>query len=87
MLVQNIFMNWQNQGGKNIFIKSKSLNFTKKQDIYIYMGRPKKEEKDKKIKVGICLDRNLYTELMKDGGRISQIIEKIIKEHFGNKNL
>jgi hypothetical protein len=51
------------------------------------MGRPKKEEKDKKIKVGICLDRKLYTELMKDGGKVSQIIEKIIREHCGNKNL
>ena len=51
------------------------------------MGRPKKDEKDKKIKVGICLDRKLYTELMKDGCKVSQIIEKIIKEHCGNKNL
>ena len=51
------------------------------------MGRPKKEEKDKKIKVGICLDRRLHTELMKDGGRVSQIIEKIIREHCCNKNL
>jgi len=51
------------------------------------MGRPKKEEKDKKIKVGICLDRQLYTELMKNGGRVSQIIEKIIRKHCENKNL
>ena len=51
------------------------------------MGRPKKEEKDKKIKVGICMDRLLYNKLMKDGGKISQIIEKIIKEHCENKNL
>jgi hypothetical protein len=51
------------------------------------MGRPKKEEKDKKIKVGICLDKGLYTKLMKDGGKVSQIIEKIIREHCGNKNL
>lgn len=51
------------------------------------MGRPKKEEKDKKIKVGICLDRQLHTELVKNGGRVSQIIEKIIKEYYDNKNL
>ena len=56
-------------------------------DIYIYMGRPKKEENDKKIKVGICMDRQLYIELMKNGGRVSQIIEKIIREYYGNKNL
>lgn len=63
------------------------MNFTKNQDIYIYMGRPKKEENDKKIKVGICMDRQLYIELMKNGGRVSQIIEKIIREYYGNKNL
>jgi hypothetical protein len=51
------------------------------------MGRPKKEEKDKKIKVGICMDRQLYNEIMKDGGRVSQIIEKIIREYYGDKDL
>lgn len=51
------------------------------------MGRPKKEEKDKKIKVGICLERRLYNDIMKDGGRVSQIIEKIIKEYCENKDL
>lgn len=51
------------------------------------MGRPKKEEKDKKIKVGICMDRTLYLELMKDGGKVSQMVEKIIREYYGNKNL
>ena len=39
------------------------------------MGGPKKEEKDKKIKVGICLERRLHNDIMKDGGRVSQIIE------------
>lgn len=51
------------------------------------MGRPKKEENDKKIKVGICMDRQLYIELMKNGGRVSQIIEKIIREYYENKTL
>ena len=51
------------------------------------MGRPKKEEKDKKIKVGICMDRQLYSELTKNGGRVSQIIEKIIREYYGDKDL
>lgn len=51
------------------------------------MGQPKKEEKNKKIKVGICLERRLYNDIMKDGGRVSQIIEKIIKEYCGNKDL
>jgi hypothetical protein len=51
------------------------------------MGRLKKEEKDKKIKIGISLDRKLYDFIMKDGGKRSRIIEKIIKEYCGNKGL
>lgn len=51
------------------------------------MGRPKKEENDKKIKVGICMDRQLYSKLMKNGGKVSQIIENIIRDYYGNKNL
>ena len=51
------------------------------------MGRPVKKEEDKKIKIGISLDRKLYNLIMKDGGKVSRIIEKIIKEHCGNKNL
>ena len=51
------------------------------------MGRPKKEEKDKKIKVGICLDRTLYNTMMENGGKVSRIIENIIREHYGNKDL
>jgi hypothetical protein len=51
------------------------------------MGRPSKKEEDKKIKIGISLDRNLYNTIMKDGGKVSRIIEKIIKEHYGNKTL
>ena len=51
------------------------------------MGRPKKEEKDKKIKVGICLDRTLYNTMMENGGKVSRIIENIIREYYGNKDL
>jgi|TARA_R110000868_G_scaffold399471_1_gene673240 hypothetical protein len=51
------------------------------------MGRPKKEEKDKKIKVGICMDRQLYSELMKNGGKVSQIIESIVRKYYGDKDL
>jgi hypothetical protein len=51
------------------------------------MGRLKKEETDKKIKIAISLDRNLYNFIMKDGGKRSRIIEKIIKEYYDNKSL
>lgn len=51
------------------------------------MGRPSKKEEDKKIKIGISLDRSLYNTIIKDGGKVSRIIEKIIKEYYGNKSL
>jgi len=51
------------------------------------MGRPSKKEEDKKIKIGISLDRQLYNLIMEDGDKVSRIIEKIIKEYYGNKNL
>jgi len=55
--------------------------------IFIDMGRPKKIEEDKKIKIGISLDRTLYNTMMKNGGKVSRIIENIIREHYGNKDL
>ena len=51
------------------------------------MGRPKKEEQDKKIKIGISIDRKLFYTMMKDGGKVSRIIENIIREYYGNKDL
>ena len=51
------------------------------------MGRKKKDETDKKIKIGISLDRTLYEKIMRNGGMKSRIIESIIREHCENKNL
>jgi hypothetical protein len=51
------------------------------------MGRKKKSESDKKIKIGISLDRSLYEKIMKNGGVRSRIIESILREHCENKNL
>ncbi len=51
------------------------------------MGRPKKIEEDKKIKIGISLDRKLYNTMMENGGKVSRIIENIIREYYGNKDL
>jgi hypothetical protein len=51
------------------------------------MGRPKKEDQDKKIKIGISLDRKLFNHMMKEGGKASRIIENIIRRYYGNKNL
>ena len=51
------------------------------------MGRPKKEEKDKKIKVSISLDRNLYEKIKDDNVKPSRIIEKLVREYYGNNVL
>lgn len=51
------------------------------------MGRHSKTDDEKKIKIDISLDRNLFKLIMKDGGKISRIIEKIIKEYCDKKSL
>ena len=51
------------------------------------MGRPPKKEEDKKIKIGISLDRQLYNTIMKNGGKVSRIIERIIKDYCEKKNM
>jgi len=51
------------------------------------MERPKKLNEDKKIKVSISIDRTLYLEIKKDNVMLSRIIEKLVKEYYGNKNL
>ena len=51
------------------------------------MGRPKKTLEEKKVKVSISLDRNLYLKIKTNKLKPSQIIEKLVEEYYGNKNL
>jgi len=51
------------------------------------MGRPKKTLEEKKVKVSISLDRNLYLRIKTDKLKPSRIIEKLVEEYYGNKNL
>jgi hypothetical protein len=55
--------------------------------IFIIMGRPKKNTDEKKVKVSISLDRELYNKIKGDKIMPSRIIEKLIREYYGNKNL
>ena len=55
--------------------------------IFIIMGRKKKEEQDKKIKVSISLDRGIYHQIKKDKIMPSRIIEKLLREYYGNKDM
>ena len=51
------------------------------------MGRPKKTEKEKKIKIGISIDRELFNQLKKDKIIPSRFFDKKLKEYYGEKNL
>ena len=48
------------------------------------MGRPKKETNQKKIKVSISLDRNLYNKIKLDNFKPSHLIQNLIKNFYGN---
>ena len=48
------------------------------------MGRPKKNTDDKKIKVSISLDRDLYYKIKLDNSKPSRIIEKLIRNYYEN---
>lgn len=51
------------------------------------MGRPKKTTEEKKIKVSVSIDRDLYKKIKSDNFKPSRIIEKLVREYYGNKNL
>ena len=70
--------------GRLYFIKKLLLL---KNKIFIIMGRPKKTTEEKKVKVSISLDRNLYNKIKLDNLKPSRIIEKLVMEYYGNKNL
>jgi len=51
------------------------------------MGRPKKTIEEKKIKLSISLDKDLYKKIKMDNLKPSRIIEKLDREVYGNKDL
>ena len=51
------------------------------------MGRKQKLLEEKKIKVSISLDRELYSLIKQDKLMPSRIIEKLVREYYGYKNL
>jgi len=71
---------------KNYFNKSETFNIF--DNIYIYyMGRPKKEKKDCKIKFGISIDRDLFDKMVKEKTKKSSLINKLLREYYGKKNM
>ena len=66
--------------------ENKSHTFLLNQDIYI-MGRKLKLEIEKKIKISISLDRKLYNLIKESNDKPSQVLEKLLKEYYDDKNL
>jgi hypothetical protein len=51
------------------------------------MGRKLKLEKDKKVKFGISLDRDLFDRMVKEKIKKSTLLNKLLKEYYGNKDM
>lgn len=45
-------------------------------------GRPKKEEKDKKVKYGISIDRHLFDKMKKEKISVSKFIQNLVKDYY-----
>ena len=50
-------------------------------------GKPYKDEKDKKVKYGISIDRNLFEKMKKEEVSISKFIQKLVKNFYDEKNM
>lgn len=48
-------------------------------------GRPKKDEKDKKVKYGISIDRYLFDKMKNEEVSVSKFIQNLIKEYYETK--
>ena len=50
------------------------------------VGRPKKEEKDKKVKYGISIDKYLFDKIKQENISVSKFIQNLVKEYY-EKNM
>ena len=51
------------------------------------MGRKQKSFEEKKVKVSISLDRELYLLIKEEKLMPSRLIETLVKNHYGNKKM
>lgn len=49
--------------------------------------KPRKKEEDKKIKFAISMDPRLFERMEKEFINKSRLIEKLVKEYYGKKDL
>ena len=50
-------------------------------------GKPYKEDKDKKVKYGISIDRYLFDKMKNEEVSISKFIQKLVKEYYEKKKI
>ena len=50
------------------------------------LGRPKKDEKDKKVKYGISIDNYLFEKIKQESISVSKFIQNLVKEYY-EKNM
>lgn len=50
-------------------------------------GKPYKDDKDKKVKYGISIDRYLFDKMKNEGLSVSKFIQDLVKEHYEKKNI
>ena len=51
------------------------------------MGRKLKLEEDRKVKFGISLDRDLFDRMVKEKVKKSTLLNRLLKEYYGKKNM
>lgn len=48
-------------------------------------GKPYKEDKDKKVKYGISIDRYLFDKMKEEKVSVSKFIQNLVKEYYEKK--
>lgn len=51
------------------------------------MGRKPKSEQEKKIKISISIDRNLYKKIKISGNKPSRVLEQLLRKYYEKEDL
>jgi hypothetical protein len=49
--------------------------------------KPYKDEKDKKVKYGISIDRHLFDKMKNEEISVSKFIQNLVKKHYEKENI
>ena len=60
--------------------------YNKEMSMETKMGRPKKEDKDKKVKYGISIDKYLFEKIKQENISVSKFIQNLVKEYYEKIN-